>query len=355
MNAPASITSLNVRLADLAEARERERIDAFVRHHPRGSLFHRPHWIEGVERGCRQRGFYLVAERGGELVGGLPLTEIRSRLFGNALVAPGFATSGGILAADAEAGDRLAAAGWALGGRLGCPSLELRGGTLPAGWREQTGLYANFERRLPAVEGDLLATIPKRQRAEVRRALEDGLTVSVGRDARHRAAHRKVYAESVRNLGTPVFPHSLFEAMLDRFGEESDIVIAWKGERPMATMLTFYFKQCVMPYWGGGTAEARRWHANDLVWYETLRLGIARDCHSADFGRSKIGTGPWQRKRIWGFNEKPLVYGVRTENGEAGRHVNPLDPRYRFRVALWQRAPLWLANRVGPLIARGLG
>lgn len=355
MNAPVSIRSLGVRLADLAQARERERIDAFVRDHPHGSLFHRPHWIEGVERGCRQRGFYLVAERGGELVGGMPLTEIRSRLFGNALVSVGFATGGGILADDREVGDRLAAAGWDLAGQLGCPSLELRGGTLPAGWSEQTGLYANFERSLPTEESGLLATIPKRQRAEVRRALEDGLTVSVGRDTRHRAAHRRVYAESVRNLGTPVFPHTLFESMLDRFGKESDIVIAWKGERPMATMLIFSFKQSIMPYWGGGTAEARRWHANDLVWYETLRLGIVRGCLSADFGRSKIGTGPWQRKRIWGFEERPLVYGVRNENGKATRHVNPLDPRYRFQVALWQRVPLWLANRVGPLIARGLG
>lgn len=352
MNAPAAGIAAAVRAADLADPAESARIDAFVAAHPEGNIFHRPQWSRAVACGTGQAARYLIAERAGTLVGCLPLTEIRSSLFGRALVSAGFGTGGGILGEGAEP---LARAGWALAQRLGCATAELRGGPIPAGWAEAGGVYADFGRALPADEEALLVSIPKRQRAEVRRAMAAGLETSSGTDRRHRDAHFRVYAESVRNLGTPVFPRALFEAALDEFGGEADIVIVWREGRPLATMLNFYFKGTCQPFWGGGTFAARAVHANDLVYFEVMRRAIARGFTRADFGRSKVGTGAYARKRIWGFAETPLVYGVRTADGERPREVNPLDPQYRRKIAAWQRLPLWLANRLGPPIARGLG
>lgn len=342
MNAPAPRLGTTIRAADLAS--EAARIDAFVAEHPQGTIFHRPQWSLAAERGCGQRAYYLLAERGGVLVGCLPLSEIRSPLFGNALVSAGFGTGGGILG---EGGDALADAAVS----LGFPSIELRGGPIPNGWAASEGVYANFDRALPADEAALFESIPRRQRAEARKGLEFGLTTSAGADQRHRDAHFRVYAESVRNLGTPVFPRRLFAAALDAFGDEADVVAVWQGERPLAALLTFYWKGVCQPFWGGGTFEARQWRANDLVYYEVMRRAVVRGCTHADFGRSKLGTGPWSRKRIWGFAETPLVYAV---HGEV-RAVNPLAPKYRLKVAAWRRLPLWLANRLGPAIARGLG
>lgn len=347
MNAPARLAPLTIREADPGDPR----LDPFVRAHPEATIFHLPCWSEAVERGTGQRAHYLVAERGGAVRGVLPLSHVRSRLFGNALVSAGFATGGGALADDDASAEALADAAWALAGRLGCKSAELRGGPIPEGWRPETGTYAAFSRALPADEEALLLAIPRRQRAEVRRAMGFALESSAGRDARHRDAHYRVYAESVRNLGTPVFPRRLFEAALDAFGEAAEITIVWKDGNPLAALLSFTFNGCIQPYWGGGTHEARAWRANDLVYFEVMRRAIERGCTRADFGRSKVGTGPWARKRIWGFDETPLVYAVRGET----RETNPTSPKYRLQVAAWQRLPLWLANRLGPPIARGLG
>lgn len=354
MNAAAPI-ALEVRSADLGDAGERARLDAFVADHPDGTLFHRPQWLGAVEQGCRQRAHYLVAKRGGVLVGALPLSDVRSRLFGNALVSAGFATGGGLIAESDSVAQALAEAGWRMAQRCGCASLELRGGPVPEDWAERSGTYANFARDLPTDAVALLASIPKRQRAEVRRAAGFDLEVSIGTDRRHRDAHYAVYAESVRNLGTPVFPSALFEAMLDGFGRDAWIVIIARHGRPLAALLGFDHKGTAMPYWGGGTADAREWRANDLVYYEAMRLALERGCTRADFGRSKVGSGPWARKRIWGFEESPLIYSVRTADGAAPREVNPRSPRYRLQVEAWKRLPLWLANRLGPAIARGLG
>jgi FemAB-related protein (PEP-CTERM system-associated) len=351
MNALSPIPALTIRAASLDD----ERLEPFVRGHADATIFHLPQWSRAVEIGTGQRAHYLVAERDGALRGVLPLTEIRSRLFGSALVSAGFATGGGALAQDEGSAAALADAAWALAQSLGCPTIELRGGAVPQGWQASAGVYANFTRALPADEGAVLGLIPRRQRAEVRRALASNLETSAGSDRRHRDAHYRVYAESVRNLGTPVFPRALFEAALDQLGEAADIVIVWREGQPLACLLNFYFGETCQPFWGGGTWAARKCRANDLVYYALMRHAIARGCTLADFGRSKIGTGPWARKRIWAFEERPLTYAVRTADGAAPRMVNPLDPKYRLKIAAWQRLPLWLANRAGPLIARGLG
>ena len=351
MNAPAAFAPLAVQVAAPDDAR----LDAFVRAHPDGSLFHLPKWTAAVERGTRQKGHYLFAEQGGAVRGVLPLSEIRSPLFGNALVSVGFGTGGGIIAEDDRAAEALARAAWELAGRLGCPTVELRGGLVPGGWEASTGLYANFSRTLPATANSLLASIPKRQRAEIRRAMASDLECSFGTDRRHRDAHYQVYAEGVRNLGTPVFPRRLFEAMLDGFGDEAWINVVWKDGRPVAALLGFNYAGRCTPFWGGGTREARQCRANDLVQFEAMRRGLEAGCTHADFGRSKIGSGPWARKRIWDFDETALTYALRTADGAAPRTVNPLDPKYRLKIAAWQRLPLWVANRLGPLIARGLG
>lgn len=355
MNVMSPMPGLVVRALDLADPGACARLDAFVADHPEGTIFHRPQWSRMVERGCRQRASYLIAERAGSIVGCLPLTELRSILFGNALVSAGFGTGGGILADGEGAAARLGESAWTLARARNHGSVELRGGPLPGGWIPQQGMAVNFARALPGTEEALLGSIPRRQRAEIRKAASSGLECSSGSDRRHLQAFFRAYGESVRNLGTPVFPRRLFEAALDEFGADADIVGVWKDGEPLAALLNFYFKGVSHAYWGGGTSNARLWRANDMVYFEAMRHAIERGCVQADFGRSRVGTGPYARKRIWGFDETPLIYGVRTIDGATPRDVVPGAPKYRLQVAAWQRLPLWLASRIGPMIARGLG
>jgi FemAB-related protein (PEP-CTERM system-associated) len=345
MNAFSPVSALTVRAA---ESRDRAEIAAFLASHPAATPFHRVEWGEAIHAGCKQRGHMLLAENDRGIAGLLPLTEVRSRLFGSALVSTGFGVSGGILG---EGADHLAEAAWSLARQSGCASVELRGGTLPQGWDHRTGTYANFARDLPADDDAILKAIPRKQRAEVRRALTFGLQIRTGRTAQDLAAHYRVYSESVRNLGTPVFPRALFQAMLERFGEDADILTVFQDGKPIASVLSFYMNNIVYPYWGGGTSEARPARANDLMYYELMRHAAKRGCTRFDFGRSKLGTGAFAFKKNWGFTPEPLSYAVR---GEA-REMNPLSPKYRLQTAIWSKLPLALANVVGPHIARGLG
>lgn len=352
LNLVAHFAGFSVRLADLNDPDECRRIDSFVADHPDAELFHRPGWTRGVERGTGQIGRYLVAEdSAGRLTGLLPLTRIRSPLFGSALVSTGFGVGGGIVAGTGMAVEALAAAAWSLAERENCPSVTLRGGRLPDGWRREEGVHAGFLRDLPGSDEAILQSIPRKQRAEVRRSLALGLEVSQGRDGRALEDHYRVYSESVRNLGTPVFPRGLFEAMAREWGEDADILTIRAEGRPVASVLSLYFKGIVHPYWGGGTREARALRANDLLYFSLMRRAAALGCTGFDFGRSKLGSGAFAFKKNWGFAPRPLTYAAKG----AGRDLDPRSPRYRFQTAAWRRLPLPVANRLGPVLARGLG
>ena len=339
MNAFAPVVTVR-----LARPEDRSAIQTFVEGHADATPFHLPAWGEAVAKACGHECVTLLAERGERLVGLLPLTAVRSRLFGSALVSTGFAVEGGVLG---EGSDALAEAASTMGEARGIGSVELRGGPVPTGWQRKEGLYFGFARDLPQDEEAILKSIPRKQRAEVRRALGSDLTVETGRDL---DTHYRVYAESVRNLGSPVFPRALFEAVLD--GLDAGILTVRNGAgEPLASVLSLYFRGTVYPYWGGGTRAARSARANELIYYALMRHAAARGCTRFDFGRSKAGTGAFAFKKNWGFEPRPLVYAVK---GEA-RETNPLSPKYRLQVALWKKLPLWAANRLGPRIARGLG
>ncbi len=354
---PLVATPLALRSANLADAQERARIDAFVRAHPDATPFHLTAWSIAVERGCGQRAHMLLAERAdGSLAGVLPLTETRSPLFGRALVSAGFGVGGGILAEDSAAIGALGTAAWTLAEGLQCPTLDLRGGPVDgAGWRVDDTTYLGFMRPLASDDEAELLAIPRKQRAEVRKALAGDLTITVGNDRPHARAHYRVYAESVRNLGTPVFPASLFTEVLAAFGDDADILTVSSGGVPVASVLSLYFRDTVFPYWGGGTHAARGLRANDRMYFALMAHARQRGCKNFDFGRSKAGTGAAAFKKNWGFEPSVLVYHRRAAEGDAPRDINPLNPRYRLKIAAWKRLPLWVANRVGPMISRGLG
>lgn len=358
MNAPFPHIRQQVRLADLADPGEARRIAAFLADHPEATPFHRPEWLLAVADGTGNSALALVVEHGDDLLAYLPLTEMHSPIFGRLLASSGFAVGGGLLVASGADAEAAFAAVAELAQRRSCPTIELRGGHLPeatAEWSLKREAHCGFV--APLAEGDeaLLLAIPRKQRAEVRKGLEFDLTVAVGRGETDRAAHYAVYGESVRNLGTPVFPRALFDAVLDRFGEDADILTVWSEGKAVASVMSLYHRGAVLPYWGGGTQAARRLRANDRMYYELMRHARARGCDRFDFGRSKTGSGAYHFKRNWGFEPEPLTYAVWTAPGATKRDANPNSAGNAALARIWQRLPLGLANRLGPPIAKGLG
>jgi FemAB-related protein (PEP-CTERM system-associated) len=327
--------------------------DRFVDGAADATFFHRAGWKEVIERSFGHDCYFLQAKRDDRITGVLPLVRLSSRLFGDALVSSAYGVYGGPVASDAASLQALNGAAVRLAGELGVDYLEYRlRAPSPLPWTRNSGLYATFRKRLEPDPAAVLRGVPRKRRAMLRKAQALGLESEFDGDIRR---FYRVYSRRVRDLGTPVYPSAYFRTLLEVFGSDCEVLTVVRRGVPLSAVISFYFRNEVLPYYGGGLDEARRCAANDFMYWEVMRRACAKGVQMFDFGRSKVGTGTFAYKSIWGFEPRPLHHEYFLLRQSELPNVNPLNPKYALWVALWRRLPLFVANALGPRISRGLG
>jgi FemAB-related protein (PEP-CTERM system-associated) len=237
--------------------------------------------------------------------------------------------------------------------RLGVDYLEYRTEHRPdTDWLVKGDLYAGFCKPLSGDTNKDFADVPRKRRAMLRKAISSGMTSDFSRDI---GGFYKLYAESVRNLGTPVYGIGFFQNLVDEFPDDCTILSFRLTNQAVSGVLSFSFRDRVLPYFAGARSDARQLAANDFMYWELMRRSGEHGIKYFDFGRSKIGTGAYAYKSIWGFKAEPLSYSYRLFNSSSLPEVNPTNPKYRLAIAAWKRLPLSVANFLGPFIARDLG
>jgi FemAB-related protein (PEP-CTERM system-associated) len=349
----AEAVALRVRPLLSSATEDESRWDDFVVRCPEATFFHKSAWRRVIETCFGHRAHYLLAERGAEIVGVLPLAEVKSFLFGHALVSLPFCAYGGVAAIETEAVAALHAAARELGRELGVEHLELRDRVVrEPDWPRQD-LYVTFRGPiLPEAEANL-AAIPRKQRAMVRKGIAARLTSRIDGDA---DTFFSLYADNMHRQGTPPLPKRYFQALREAFGRDCEVltVISTGGEA-LSSVLSFYFRDEVMPYYAGDVSAARDLAANDFKYWELMRRACERGLRVFDYGRSKRGTGAFDFKKHWGFEPTPLAYEYCLYRAERIPEHNPLNPKYRLLIAAWRRLPIRVANAVGPHLVKGLG
>ncbi|ABC23908.1 FemAB family XrtA/PEP-CTERM system-associated protein [Rhodospirillum rubrum] len=331
--------------------------DLFVESCPQGTFFHRAGWQRVIDQAFGQTNHFLYAEQDGAIVGVLPLTYVRSPLFGNRLVSTAWCVGGGAAVVEAAAAEALERAAVDLLMAGPARYIEIRDPAVPhgegSGWQCKEGLYAAFERPIAASDEACLTAIPRKQRAVVRKAIDSGLQ---GRFDDDPSTFYELYALSMRNLGTPVFSKPYITLLRDVFGVDTTTIYTVYGDqRPLSSVLNFTFRDKIMPYYTGADPEARKQGAADLMYYGVMCAARARGLGVFDFGRSKVGTGPFAFKKNWGFTPRPVIHEYLVKDGGPMPDVNPTNPKYRAMIALWRRLPLAVANTLGPWISRQVG
>jgi FemAB-related protein (PEP-CTERM system-associated) len=326
--------------------------NAFVHGHPEGTFFHRAEWRIVLERAFGHRTHYLAAERGGVLTGVLPLAEVRSALFGHALVSTPFCVYGGIVSTDPESAAALTSEACGLAERLGVDHLEMRNRSRKHPDWPVKDLYVTFRKTIDADGEKNLAAIPRKQRAVVRKGIKEGCRAEIDTDV---ARHYSMYAESLRNLGTPVFSRRYLQVLREVFRDDCEILTVLHNDTPVASCLSFYFRDEVLPYYGGGSLAARSVGGNDFMYWEIMERARQRGCSVFDYGRSKRGTGSFDFKRYWGFEPEPLYYEYFLVGAHAMPNLSPTNPKYERMIRLWRRMPTTLTQLIGPPLAKYLG
>lgn len=316
------------------------------------TFFHLAEWRTIFQQVLGHRTYYLLAKSDNKVVGIFPLVHVKSRLFGSALISVPFSVYGGVLADNAQINSALIQHAIELGQELNVDYLEVREmQDTNLDW-ETKDLYVTFRKTLFPTEGENFKAIPRKQRAMVRKAIEHGLTSTWDSSVDRFYA---MYSESVRNLGTPVLAKKYYQTLFDTFADKCSVLTILDGGRPVASVLNFYFKDQVLPFYGGGTADARACKANDFMYWELMRLSVAQGIKIFDFGRSKNGAGSFRFKKHWGFEPEPLFYKFYLINAKRVPDLSPVNPKFQLAVKMWQKLPLPVSRTLGPIIARNLG
>lgn len=338
-------------LVRAATAADETAWDAFVNAHPDGSFFHRFAWRGVYEQALGHRAHYLLACQGDAIVGLLPLVYMRSRLFGASLASLPFATYAGPLCRDDAAAAALQAQAHALAEQLQVGALEYRLRAPSGIERPAKLLYSCFYKAILPTEEENMQAMRSKQRNVIRKGFKTGLEAALT-DVDE---FYPVYAESVRNLGTPVFPRQLFRAIAEAFPADTEFLSARHEGEAVSSAMLFYHGSDVCPYYWGGRYAARSVAGNDFLAFAIFNRAAERGCTRFDFGRSKADTGPFKWKQNLGFEAEQLYYEYDLIRDSEVPEVNPNNPKYRLLINAWKRLPLPVAQVLGPMVSRSLG
>jgi FemAB-related protein (PEP-CTERM system-associated) len=341
---------MSMSIVPMTPARQ-SRWDTYVSTRPDATLFHTIAWKRVVEREFHCSSRYLLAEEDGEIRGVLPLFLFANRVVGRTLISTPFAVYGGVCASDSRSRDALLRAACELAREEKVEYLELRQRDVcgfPGLVAKQ--LYVSFDQELPADHDVLLKGLPRDTRYMIRKGVKSELQSTDGQDQFD--IFYNLYAVSVRNLGTPVFSQRFFRVLQEEFGDRVETMVVWRRKEPLAAVLSFTYRDCILPYYGGSTAAARQFAANNYMYYELMKSAIDRGFRHFDFGRSKINSGSYAFKTQWNMRERPLPYEYLLVRRKEMPNYSPTNPRLKLAISMWKHVPLPVTKAIGPALVR---
>src|SRR5215831_16655801 len=321
--------------------------DDYVQRHPSGSLFHLTAWKRVIEKAFRFEARYLFVEQMGIIRGVLPLFLVRNFFFGSSLISTPLAVYGGVCADDEQTADRLRGVACEIATRERVQYLELREQSRTPGSKFQTKeLYVSFDLDLPSDPSQLINLFPRDTRYMIRKGVKHGLEAAV--DNSELSTFYEVYSRSYHNLGTPVFSKRLFRTILDEFGRECELLTVWQNKKALASVLSFRFRDWILPYFGGSLVEGRALAVNNFMYYEVMRRAAESGLRHFDFGRSKKDSGSYAFKTHWNMRERPLPYQFFLVRRKDVPNLSPANPKFKLAISLWKALPFPVTKMLGP-------
>jgi serine/alanine adding enzyme len=327
--------------------------ESFVLDAPAAKICHTFDWSQMLTRRLGYETYYLVAREAGEIRGVMPLTRVHSRLFGNRMICQAFSNYGGGIATDSHAMGSMFAKARELALQQRCSSIEFRSTEMmPHGLRAQTGkvcMYLQLSQDPDVMWHGFRSEIRNR----VNKARKNNLVASEG-GLELMDDFYNVYVTRMHELGTPCYPRQLMESVLKTFPDNTRLFVVRHGNKPIGAAFTFQYKGFAEIPWVATVSRYNGLAPNNLLYWTVISYYCRAGVHTFDFGRSSFGGATYEFKRRWGARAVDLHYQYWVAPNHQLSMANPENPRYRWKVELWKRLPLWVTRQIGPLISAQL-
>jgi FemAB-related protein (PEP-CTERM system-associated) len=271
------------------------------------------------------------------------------------LVSVPYGVYGGPIGDDPAVVRELVGSAVELGRREGAGRVELRCVEDPCvEGLAPSALYATFVRELPIEVPEVMKRMPKRARAEVRKAIEKhGLGMEEGN--RFLPDLARLFGESKQRLGSPGLPRAWFEALQEELGERVVCHAAVRAGETVAATMSFVFKDTLVFYYIGTTAQANReFNATNFLTTRLQEWGVEKGLRRFDLSRSRVGSGSFSFKEHQGFVPAPLAYRYALLKSRSLPALTPSNPRTKILQETWAKLPGWVARPLSDRLARYL-
>ena len=327
--------------------------DAYVDGKADAALYHGARWLTVMRDAFDHECYFFQAKRDGAIEGVLPLIRLKSRAFGDYMVSLPAFNYGGVLADSAVTASNLLCYAADYANELGCTHLETRDmAPLPVPWVQRTNRITML-RSLPASAEELDKEIGTKLRAQVKRPIRAGATAITGRDELLDDFY-EVFAQNMRDLGTPVYAKRFFELVLKANPDNAWIsAVHVHGKCVAAGFLLKHRDRMEIP-WASSLRKYNSISVNMLLYWECLTHSIAEGSSEFDFGRTTPGSNTHRFKRQWGAEMQQLIWHYWLAEGEPEPALHPGNPKFKIATTLWSMAPTFVTNRIGPKVVRWL-
>jgi len=327
--------------------------DQFVLGMPTAKLCHLFAWAEMVQQRFGHKSCYLIARDSGAICGVLPLTQVRSKLFGNRMISQAFSSYGGPLANTTATLDILYRRAIELATKCGCESIEFRSiDPVPYDLHlcsDNVCMYMP----LPTDPDELWNGFKHQIRTKIRKALKSNIRVDSGGLELLNDFYR-VWSFRMHQFGTPCYPRKFFAGIMETFPGKSRIFLARLNNLNVAVLFVYDFNGLVQSRWGVTLREYDRMCPNYLLHWSAIKHYCEVGMKCFDFGKSRIGSSQYDFKRRWGTIPVQLYYQFWTRRGHELSLVRPENPKYKNKIVAWKKLPLFMTRLIGPYISRNL-
>jgi serine/alanine adding enzyme len=326
--------------------------DSYINQHPQATIYHSSCIRNVIEQTFGHSCHYLAAvDNKNKIHGVLPLVELKSRLFGHFLVSLAFFNYGSLLYSSCNARDALFKAAEKLAIKLGVEHIEYRdcfkNPNLPSKSEKAAMLLP-----LPETRKELWDAIGTKVRAQIKKGQKNNLSVESGTDELVDDFYQ-VFAENMRDLGTPVYSKALFENML-QYNDKAQIIVLYHEGKPVSAAFVIGWRNTLEIPWASTLRSANALEANMVLYWEVLQYAILNNYQVFDFGRSSKEANTYRFKKQWGAKPHELHWHYWLPGNKPLPQINPNNPKFKLMISVWQKLPVWLTKIIGPPVVKNL-
>jgi serine/alanine adding enzyme len=332
-----------------------QQCDAYVRAHPAGNAYHLSAWHRIVESSFGHQTFRLTAQdEAGAVTGVLPLVRLKSRLFGDFMVSMPYVNYGGPCANDNAARAALLGEAMQLAQASGVRHLEIRGiAPETVHGLQSRSTKVSMHLALPPTPEELSQRFTSKLRSQIKRSQQEEAAVAFGGKDQLDGFY-EVFAENMRDLGTPVYAKKFFASILSEMPESARICVVSLRGQPVAAGFLIGFKGIVEIPWASSLRRFSKMSPNMLLYWSVLKYACEQGYQTFDFGRSSPDSGTFKFKAQWGASPVPLHWSYWLPDGGALPELSPQNPKFQLAIKVWQRLPVPVTKIIGPSIVKNL-